>query len=122
MCDPQLPLVIKNPHALPMYREDDNRGRKRPHELAADEAVRTKRPDPGQGVAGKGTGGKVGSTGGTILTQYILKNQVWPPLQLRVCIVFPSCPSSLNLSRAHSEITVHAQSRGTDGAHSDMGP
>lgn len=61
-----------------MYREDDNRGRKRPHELAADEAVRTKRPDPGAGVAGKGKGGKIGATGGTILTQYILKNQVCP--------------------------------------------
>lgn len=75
----QLPLVIKNPHALPLYREDDGHSRKRPYERMADEAVRTRRPDPGAGVAGLGLGkgGKIGATGGTLLTQYILQNQVW---------------------------------------------
>ena len=76
----QLPLVIKNPHALPMYREDDGASRKRPYERAADEAIRTKRPEFGSGAGvgslAKGKGGKVGTTGGTLLTQYILKNQV----------------------------------------------
>jgi len=60
-----------------MYREDQGQGRKRPYERAADEAIRTKRPDQGSGAAGLGNGkrGQIGSTGGTLLTQYILKNQ-----------------------------------------------
>ena len=74
----QLPLVIKTPHALPMYRDDQGKGRKRPHEREAEEAIRTKRPDPGGGLPGLGLGkgGKLGATGGTLLTQYILQNQV----------------------------------------------
>ncbi len=34
-----------------------------------------KRPEPGSAVAGRGKGGKIGVTGGTLLTQYVLKNQ-----------------------------------------------
>ena len=78
-----------------MYREDDGKGRKRPYERAADEAIRTKRPDAGGGVAGKGKGGKIGATGGTILTQYILKNQV----RSRITTIIASSSALLDLLR-----------------------
>jgi hypothetical protein len=64
-----------------MFRDDDAK-RKRPFERMRERAVKTKRPDPGNAVAnGLGKQGRIGATGGTLLTQYILKNQVhWDKL------------------------------------------
>ncbi|KAG2425173.1 hypothetical protein HXX76_013927 [Chlamydomonas incerta] len=64
------PVLIKTPHALPMYREDPIKKRK-----AEKEAQRARRPDLGQIATGRGKGGKLGSTGGTLLTQHLLKQR-----------------------------------------------
>lgn len=48
-------------------------------ELDRLKAAKTKRPDPGASRPGQlGTGGRVGATGGSLLTQHILKQQVRP--------------------------------------------
>lgn len=57
-----------------MYRQQWP-GRKR---QAFDDGTRTAKtfkPDIGQAGVNKGAGGKLGATGGSLLTQYILKNQ-----------------------------------------------
>ncbi|KAG2434016.1 hypothetical protein HYH02_012476 [Chlamydomonas schloesseri] len=64
------PVLIKTPHALPMYREDPVKKRK-----AEKEAQRARRPDLGMIATGRGKGGKLGSTGGTLLTQHLLKQR-----------------------------------------------
>lgn len=71
----QAPLVIHNPHALPLFREV--RGSKRHVDGRPKDAAERMRPDVGAtSVKGTGTGGQIGVTGGTLLTQYVLKNQV----------------------------------------------
>lgn len=77
ICLCQAPLIIHNPHALPMYRDDaQNRSRKRQREKDAEDDIKSRKPDPGVAVSGLGKGGRIGATGGTLLTQYVLKNQV----------------------------------------------
>ena len=72
----QAPLVIHNPHALPMYREDRPHG-KRKREKDRMDPIKSQAPERGSAAQLKpGTGGNIGVTGGTLLTQYILKNQV----------------------------------------------
>ena len=73
----QAPLVISNPHALPMYRDDQHK-RKRKSERDRDDAAKFRKPQAGQSAAqlGRGAGGNIGATGGTLLTQYVLKSQV----------------------------------------------
>ena len=73
----QAPLVISNPHALPMYRDDQHK-RKRKSERDRDDAAKFRKPQAGQSAAqlGRGAGGNIGATGGTLLTQYVLKAQV----------------------------------------------
>ena len=74
----QAPLVIHTPHALPMYREEKP-ATKRRREKDRQDPQKTQRPDPGPaGGIGPGSGGRIGATGGTHLTQYILKNHVRP--------------------------------------------
>lgn len=70
----ETPVIIHNPHALPMYKEPGSKKRQREKELA--DPVKTRRPDPGTAIAGIGKGGKIGTTGGTLLTQYVLKHKV----------------------------------------------
>lgn len=67
-----LSLAIKTPHALPMFREDA--GRKRGREKARHDALKSRKPDPGA-TAGMGRAGRIGSTGGTLLTQHLLKTR-----------------------------------------------
>ena len=65
--------VIYNPHALPMYQENWSKKRSREKEMR--DPMRTKRPDPGSHLVGRGRGGKLGQSGKGILTQQILKTQ-----------------------------------------------
>lgn len=67
-------LPIYNPNALPLYREPLPGQRKR--KTAETEAVEDRlkhKPALGSKAPGVGAGGKLGSTGGTLLTQYVLK-------------------------------------------------
>ncbi|GLJ05291.1 hypothetical protein SUGI_0015510 [Cryptomeria japonica] len=61
--------VIHNPHALPLFREEPSRKRQR--EKARKDPIKSQRPD--LPVTGPGFGGRVGSTKGSLLTQYLLK-------------------------------------------------
>ena len=76
-CLLQPPLVIHNPHALPLFREDRPGGKRKREKDRAD-PIKSRAPERGSGGAASlkpGTGGEIGATGGTLLTQYILKNQ-----------------------------------------------
>lgn len=76
---------IYNPNALPLYREawPDRSGKTgggggKRKGIPVDASIRTAKsfkPDVGSAGVAKGAGGKLGSTGGTLLTQYIMKNQ-----------------------------------------------
>ncbi|MCO5595048.1 hypothetical protein L7F22_049085 [Adiantum nelumboides] len=61
--------VIHHPHALPLFRDEPSRKRQR--EKARSDPVKSKRPD--LPVTGPGFGGRVGTTKGSLLTQYLLK-------------------------------------------------
>ncbi|XP_010264822.1 PREDICTED: WD repeat-containing protein 70 [Nelumbo nucifera] len=61
--------VIHNPHALPLFR--DQPSRKRQREKALKDPIKSHRPE--LPVTGPGFGGRVGSTKGSLLTQYLLK-------------------------------------------------
>ncbi|BBN09954.1 WD repeat-containing protein 70 [Marchantia polymorpha subsp. ruderalis] len=67
--DFELKPVIHNPHALPMFRDDPSRKRQR--EKARSDPIKSKRPD--LPVTGPGFGGRVGTTKGSLLTQYLMK-------------------------------------------------
>ncbi|KAF6144400.1 hypothetical protein GIB67_024627 [Kingdonia uniflora] len=62
-------LVIHNPHALPLFR--DQPSRKRQREKALKDPVKSHKPE--LPMTGPGFGGRVGSTKGSLLTQYLLK-------------------------------------------------
>ncbi len=67
-----------------MYREDRPHG-KRKREKDRMDPVKSHAPERGSAAQLKpGTGGNIGVTGGTLLTQYILKNQVH-------CSISPCC-------------------------------
>ncbi|ERN19060.1 hypothetical protein AMTRI_Chr10g8200 [Amborella trichopoda] len=61
--------AIHNPHALPLFR--DQPSRKRQREKSLKDPIKSQRPD--LPVTGPGFGGRVGSTKGSLLTQYLLK-------------------------------------------------
>lgn len=61
--------VIHHPHALPLFRDEPSRKRQR--EKARSDPMKSKRPD--LPVTGPGFGGRVGTTKGSLLTQYLLK-------------------------------------------------
>lgn len=73
----QAPPVIHTPHALPMFKEA-KQIRKRKSEKDRDDAIKYHKPEAGSSAAtlGRGAAGLIGKTGGTLLTQYILKNHV----------------------------------------------
>ncbi|KAF8392123.1 hypothetical protein HHK36_022465 [Tetracentron sinense] len=61
--------VIHNPHALPLFR--DQPSRKRQREKALKDPIKSHKPE--LPMTGPGFGGRVGSTKGSMLTQYLLK-------------------------------------------------
>ncbi|XP_072959988.1 uncharacterized protein [Typha angustifolia] len=61
--------VIHNPHALPLFR--DQPSRKRQREKALKDPFKSHKPE--LPVTGPGFGGRVGTTKGSLLTQYLLK-------------------------------------------------
>ncbi|TYI20442.1 hypothetical protein ES332_A07G238200v1 [Gossypium tomentosum] len=67
--DFEAPLVIHNPHALPLFR--DQPSRKRQREKILKDPVKSHKPE--LPITGPGHGGRVGSTKGSLLTQYLLK-------------------------------------------------
>lgn len=82
----QAPPVIHTPHALPMFKEAKHI-RKRKSEKDRDDAVKFHKPEVGSSAAtlGRGAAGLIGKTGGTLLTQYVLKNHVSLPVLLLSC-------------------------------------
>eukprot|EP00877_Chromochloris_zofingiensis_P012178 jgi/Chrzof1/7213/Cz02g14300.t1 len=64
------PLLIKTPHSLPMFREEPTRKRQRDKD--SKDPSKARRPNPGM-AAGIGRAGRLGTTGGTLLTQHLLK-------------------------------------------------
>ena len=83
------PAEIYNPHALPLYRAERGVGvplaatggssRKSKEEDAAAAAAKSAAHLPGRGgggpALGAGSGGRIGVTGGTLLTQHVLKSR-----------------------------------------------
>ena len=67
--DFQAQPVIHNPHALPLFR--DQPSRKRQREKTLKDPLKAHKPE--LPMTGPGHGGRVGSTTGSLLTQYLLK-------------------------------------------------
>ncbi|XP_059626113.1 uncharacterized protein LOC132269099 [Cornus florida] len=61
--------VIHNPHALPLFR--DQPSRKRQREKILKDPMKSHKPE--LPITGPGHGGRVGTTKGSLLTQYLLK-------------------------------------------------
>ncbi|KAM3731207.1 hypothetical protein ACB098_12G145200 [Castanea mollissima] len=61
--------VIHNPHALPLFRDQPSRKRQREKELK--DPMKSHKPE--LPVTGPGFGGRVGTSAGSLLTQYLLK-------------------------------------------------
>ncbi|KAK2986347.1 hypothetical protein RJ640_026611 [Escallonia rubra] len=61
--------VVHNPHALPLFR--DQPSRKRQREKALKDPLKSHKPEIP--MTGPGHGGRVGTTKGSLLTQYLLK-------------------------------------------------
>lgn len=61
--------IVHNPHALPLFR--DQPSRKRQREKILKDPLKSHKPD--LPVNGPGFGGRVGSTKGSLLTQYLMK-------------------------------------------------
>ncbi|KAI5680035.1 hypothetical protein M9H77_01262 [Catharanthus roseus] len=67
--DFQLQPVIHNPHALPLFR--DQPSRKRQREKILKDPLKSHKPEIP--ITGPGYGGRVGTSKGSLLTQYLLK-------------------------------------------------
>ena len=61
--------VVHNPHALPLFRDQPSRKRQREKELKDPR----KSHKPELPMTGPGFGGRVGTSAGSLLTQYLLK-------------------------------------------------
>lgn len=76
--------VIHNPHALPLFRDQPSRKRQREKELK--DPMKSHKPE--LPVTGPGFGGRVGTSAGSLLTQYLLKVICYPYIAL-LCQFFP---------------------------------
>ncbi|KAF0683135.1 Aste57867_24823 [Aphanomyces stellatus] len=63
--------TIVNPHALPMFRDDNNRPTKRKYAKIRMDPIASKKPQ--RPISGPGFGG---STGGSTLTQFFMRDQI----------------------------------------------
>ncbi len=61
--------MIHNPHALPLFRDQPSRKRQREKQLK--DPMKSHKPE--LPVTGPGFGGRVGTSAGSLLTQYLLK-------------------------------------------------
>lgn len=61
--------MIHNPHALPLFR--DQPSRKRQREKILKDPFKSHKPE--LPITGPGHGGRVGTSNGSLLTQYLLK-------------------------------------------------
>lgn len=61
--------MIHNPHALPLFR--DQPSRKRQREKILKDPFKSHKPEIP--ITGPGYGGRVGTSSGSLLTQYLLK-------------------------------------------------
>lgn len=68
--------MIHNPHALPLFR--DQPSRKRQREKVLKDPLKSHKPEIP--ITGPGYGGRVGTSKGSLLTQYLMK----------VITIFPS--------------------------------
>jgi hypothetical protein len=69
--------VIHNPHALPLFRDQPSRKRQREKELK--DPMKSHKPE--LPMTGPGFGGRVGTSAGSLLTQYLLKVLCYIPLE-----------------------------------------
>lgn len=65
--------MIHNPHALPLFR--DQPSRKRQREKILKDPVKSHKPEAP--MTGPGHGGRLGTTKGSLLTQYLMKVMVF---------------------------------------------
>lgn len=75
--------VVHNPHSLPLFR--DQPSRKRQREKILKDPMKSHKPE--LPVTGPGFGGRVGSTKGSLLTQYLMK--VNSTIILNVLMIVP---------------------------------
>ena len=103
--------MIHAPHALPLFREPRPGGKRKREKERAD-PVKSQMPDRGGAAPLKpGTGGQIGATGGTLLTQYVLKHQARAPGSCSVAHV-PSAGSHAVGCQRHAAHAARAQEAG----------
>lgn len=74
--------MIHNPHALPLFR--DQPSRKRQREKILKDPVKSHKPE--LPITGPGHGGRIGTSQGSLLTQYLLKAMVFSILNFSSCL------------------------------------
>lgn len=83
--------MIHNPHALPLFRDQPSRKRQREKDLK--DPLKSHKPEIP--ITGPGYGGRVGTSNGSLLTQYLLKVVMAKPLLFYFSI---SCPLLMTCS------------------------
>lgn len=79
--------VIHNPHALPLFR--DQPSRKRQREKILKDPLKSHKPD--LPMTGPGFGGRVGTSQGSLLTQYLLKVMLCSHFYFNTPVIFMIC-------------------------------